>query len=101
MKHSILILEPKHFTTTVYVLPKRAHFTTTVNTATQPMFGISVTNIAFIVSAFDINERGMFGLINGPTDFLILAHTSNIKTMMDPVKLVHWSQSNYLVFAAI
>lgn len=88
MKHSILILEPKHFTTTV-------------NTATQLMSGISLTNIPFIVSAFDINERGMFGLITGPTDFLILAHTSNIKTMMNPVKLVHWSQSSYLVFAAV
>lgn len=65
------------------------------------MSGVSVTIIRFIVSAFDINDRGMFGLIIGPTDFLILAHTSNTKTMMNPVKLVHWSQNSYLVFAAV
>lgn len=88
MKHSILIVEPKHFATIV-------------NTAIQLISGISVTNILFIVSALDINEKGMFGLIIRPIDFLILALSSNIKTMMNPVKLVHWSQNSYSVFAAV
>lgn len=88
VKHGVLILEPKHFTTIV-------------NTTTQLMSGLSVINIPFIVSAFDINERGMFALIIRPTDFLILAHISNIKTMINPVKLMRWSPNSYLVLAAV
>lgn len=81
MKQSILILEPKHFTTVV-------------NTTIQLMSGLRVINMPFIVSAFDINERGMFGLIIRHTDYLILAHISNIKTMINPIKLVHGSQDS-------
>lgn len=88
MKPSILTLEPEHFAGIV-------------NTATQLMSGKRVTNIPSIMSALDINERGMFGLIIRPADFLILVHTSNIKTMMNPVKLVHWTRNSYLVFAAV
>lgn len=43
----------------------------------------------------------MFWLIFRPTDLPILAHISNVKTMINPVKVVHWSQNSHLVFAIV
>lgn len=43
----------------------------------------------------------MFCLIIRATDFLILAHINNIKTMVNPIQLVHCSQNSFLVLAVV